>query len=48
MVYKEAAELASQELTIRTLDIGGDKALPYLGLPTEENPYIWKRTKFTF
>ena len=29
VVYKEAAELASQELTIRTLDIGGDKELSY-------------------
>ena len=27
-------------MIIRTLDIGGDKALPYLGLPTEENPFL--------
>ena len=25
---------------VATLDIGGDKALPYLGLPTEENPFL--------
>ncbi len=30
-------------LIIRTLDIGGDKALPYLGLPAEENPFLGVR-----
>ena len=28
---------------IRTLDIGGDKAAPYLGLPPEENPFLGLR-----
>ena len=30
-------------VTIRTLDIGGDKPLPYLGLPKEENPFLGYR-----
>ncbi|HZG56967.1 phosphoenolpyruvate--protein phosphotransferase, partial [Paenibacillus sp.] len=28
---------------IRTLDIGGDKELPYLGLPKEANPFLGQR-----
>ncbi|MEA3434532.1 MAG: putative PEP-binding protein, partial [Campylobacterota bacterium] len=28
------------EITVRTLDIGGDKALPYINLPKEENPFL--------
>ena len=39
--YREAAQLCSgKPLIIRTLDIGGDKALPYLPLPREDNPYL--------
>jgi len=30
-------------VTIRTLDIGGDKALPYLPLPKEDNPFLGYR-----
>ena len=30
-------------VTIRTLDIGGDKPLPYLGLPAEANPFLGYR-----
>lgn len=30
-------------VTLRTLDIGGDKKLPYLTLPGEENPFLGKR-----
>lgn len=30
-------------VTIRTLDVGGDKPLPYLGLPKEENPFLGYR-----
>ena len=30
-------------VTIRTLDIGGDKPLPYLDLPKEENPFLGYR-----
>ena len=28
------------EITIRTLDVGGDKALPYIDLIQEENPFL--------
>jgi len=28
------------EITVRTLDVGGDKKLPYLILPKEENPFL--------
>mgnify|MGYP003292562574 CR=1 FL=1 len=42
--YKMAAEtLAGKPIIIRTLDIGGDKAIPYLGLETEENPFLGYR-----
>ncbi len=43
-VYAEAAKLcAGRPLIIRTLDIGGDKALPYYKFPEEENPFLgWR------
>lgn len=42
--YKQAVEiLAGKPVIIRTLDIGGDKAIPYLGLETEENPFLGYR-----
>jgi len=28
------------EITVRTLDIGGDKSLPYITLPKENNPFL--------
>ena len=28
------------DITVRTLDVGGDKALPYIELPKEENPFL--------
>ena len=28
------------DITVRTLDVGGDKALPYINLPKEENPFL--------
>jgi len=28
------------DVTIRTLDVGGDKALPYINLPKEDNPFL--------
>lgn len=27
-------------LVIRTLDVGGDKPLPYIPLPKEDNPFL--------
>lgn len=35
--------MTARPAVIRTLDIGGDKALPYLGLGKEENPYLGRR-----
>ncbi len=42
--YKEAVELITpQPVTIRTLDINGDKVLPYLKNSPEENPALGLR-----
>ena len=42
--YKVVAEkLKGKPLTIRTMDIGGDKELPYLDLPKEMNPFLGYR-----
>lgn len=38
-----AAALGTRPLTIRTLDIGGDKPIPYLPLPHEDNPALGLR-----
>ena len=47
-VYKEAAELSPQELTIRTLDIGGDKELSYYEFEKEENPFLgWRAIRIS-
>ena len=42
--YKIVAEgLKGYPVTIRTMDIGGDKSLPYMELPQEENPFLgWR------
>lgn len=34
------SELDGRALIVRTLDIGGDKQVPYLNLPKEENPFL--------
>ena len=39
--YKKAALiLKGKPLIIRTLDVGGDKEIPYMGLAKEENPFM--------
>jgi NAD(P)H-dependent FMN reductase len=38
-----ADELGGRPLTIRTLDAGADKPLPYLALPAEANPFLGVR-----
>lgn len=41
-VYADIARalLPGMPLVIRTLDVGGDKPLPYLPIPREENPFL--------
>ena len=42
--YKEAVEKCKGKLcVIRTMDIGGDKPLPYLNIPHEDNPFLGYR-----
>lgn len=49
-VYKKAALLLDgKPLIIRTLDIGGDKSLPYYKFPEEENPFLgWRALRISF
>lgn len=43
-VYAEAARMAAgRPVIVRTLDAGGDKPVPYLGLPAERNPFLGYR-----
>ena len=44
-VYRAVATALgrNRRLVIRTLDVGGDKPLPYLPLPPEENPFLGVR-----
>ena len=42
--YKSVAEtMKGKPVIIRTLDIGGDKEIPYLGLEKEDNPFLGYR-----
>ncbi|MDD3368226.1 MAG: phosphoenolpyruvate--protein phosphotransferase [Lachnospiraceae bacterium] len=42
-VYKEAVLTAEKYVIVRTLDIGGDKGLPYFEFEKEENPFLgWR------
>lgn len=42
--YKKVLEIMKgKQVVIRTLDIGGDKTLPYLPLPQEMNPFLGYR-----
>jgi phosphocarrier protein FPr len=38
-----ARAMEGRPVIVRTLDIGGDKPLPYLDLPKEENPFLGER-----
>ena len=39
----------NQTITIRTLDLGGDKTVPYLGRRSEPNPFMgWRSTRIFF
>lgn len=47
-VYKNAVHACPKELTIRTLDIGGDKELPYYEFEKEENPFLgWRAIRIS-
>ncbi|HOT32244.1 MAG TPA: phosphoenolpyruvate--protein phosphotransferase, partial [Petrotogaceae bacterium] len=41
VIYKKVlSDMKSKPVIIRTLDIGGDKNVPYLGLEKEDNPFL--------
>ncbi len=42
-IYKKLAENFDGYVTVRTLDIGADKLLPYFDFPREENPLLGLR-----
>ncbi|MBA2939405.1 phosphoenolpyruvate--protein phosphotransferase [Paenibacillus sp. CGMCC 1.16610] len=43
-IYKHVLErMDNKPVVIRTLDIGGDKELPYMKLPVESNPFLGLR-----
>ncbi len=43
-IYKKVLlKFGSRPVTLRTLDIGGDKTLEYLQLPKEDNPFLGNR-----
>ncbi|MGV8091916.1 MAG: phosphoenolpyruvate--protein phosphotransferase [Mangrovibacterium sp.] len=47
--YKKAVELCEgKSMIIRTLDIGGDKPLPYFAMEKEENPFLgWRAIRIS-
>jgi phosphoenolpyruvate-protein phosphotransferase len=47
--YRAVIEAApNQTVTIRTLDLGGDKQVPYLGNPREANPFMgWRSIRLS-
>ena len=50
VAYKDVVEaMDGKACIIRTMDIGGDKDLPYLNLPTELNPFLgWRAIRICF
>ncbi|MCS3454576.1 phosphoenolpyruvate-protein phosphotransferase PtsI [Aeromonas rivuli] len=48
--YKEVAEaMPDQPIIVRTMDIGGDKELPYMNFPKEMNPFLgWRAIRIFF
>lgn len=49
-IYRQIVkEAPNQRLTIRTLDLGGDKTVPYLGSQRETNPFMgWRSIRLVF
>ena len=50
VAYKDVVEaMEGKPCIIRTMDIGGDKDLPYLNLPVELNPFLgWRAIRICF
>ena len=50
VAYKDVVEaMEGKPCIIRTMDIGGDKDLPYLNLPAELNPFLgWRAIRICF
>ncbi|HXK00746.1 MAG TPA: phosphoenolpyruvate-protein phosphotransferase PtsI [Buchnera sp. (in: enterobacteria)] len=48
-IYKNIAkEMNGGSVIIRTMDIGGDKNLPYMNFPKEENPFLgWRAIRIS-
>ncbi len=48
-LYRKVVEgFEGEPVTIRTLDIGGDKALPYFNQPKEDNPFMgWRSVRIS-
>ena len=48
--YRQVIEAApNRTVTIRTLDLGGDKTVPYLGRRSEANPFMgWRSIRLSF
>ena len=43
-VYRQVSQMmVGKEVIIRTLDVGGDKGIAYLGMEAEENPFLGHR-----
>lgn len=49
LAYKEIAEITHNlPVVIRTMDIGGDKDIPYMNLPKEDNPFLgWRAIRIS-
>lgn len=49
VAYRDAVSgMAGKPVIIRTLDVGGDKHLPYLDMPKEENPFLgWRAIRIS-
>ncbi len=46
-VYAFDANFEDAPITIRTLDVGGDKPLDYLNIPSEDNPFLgWRGLRY--